>query len=382
MNSTLVQIPFGGLAQAASSFVSRGTADEVATFHRTLNDGQDIGLESGERIRAVALMSGGLDSGVAVRLVHDLGTDLVAVHFMGPFCMCNRGAGGCGHYARNQADALGIPLETHLLGSEYLEIVSRPRHGYGSGMNPCLDCRILMLKKAKAVMAEKHARFIVTGEVLGQRPMSQLRDKLRLIENESGLEGLILRPLSAAHLPKTIPEKEGWIDRTRLLGLQGRRRGPQIEMARQYGIGDYPCPAGGCLLTDVHFATRLREHLRHGTLSMTDIPLLKTGRHFRLPDGSKLVVGRNEKENDRLALLATSTDLLLNPVGTAGPTTLLRPVAPPAGPEETVIKHAARITAAYCDGPGSVYVECVGRGARQTMTSTRLAREKCQSCAF
>jgi len=161
-----------------------------------------------EHHKAIALMSGGLDSNLAVRLLHDMGIEIIGVHFTGPFCMCNRGAGGCIHYARQMADEIGIEFSTRPLGDEYLEIVVQPKHGRGSGMNPCLDCRILMFQRAKSMMAEEGASFILTGEVLGQRPMSQLRDNLRLIERETELEGLILRPLSAQHLPPTIPERE------------------------------------------------------------------------------------------------------------------------------------------------------------------------------
>ena len=320
--------------------------------------------------KVVALMSGGLDSNLAVRIIHDMGIEIVGVHFTGPFCMCNRGAGGCIHYARKIADELGIRFSTSALGSEYLEMVVHPRHGRGSGMNPCLDCRILMLRKAREMMANEGASFVMTGEVLGQRPMSQLRDKLRIIERESGLEGLILRPLCAQHMSPTIPEQEGWVDRDALLGMRGRGRRPQMDLAEKLQIGDYPCPAGGCLLTDKHFAARLREHIdRAGGLKMSDLPLLKLGRHFRLPSGAKLVVGRDEEENGRIERLAAEDDVILMPEDVSGPTAVLSLLP---GGEETEL--AAEILVAYCDGKGRVTVSCRANGHTETLFPVRRDR--------
>ena len=315
--------------------------------------------------KAIALMSGGLDSNLAVRLLHDMGIGIIGVHFTGPFCLCNRGAGGCIHYARKMADEIGIEFSTQPLGEAYLDIVVHPRHGRGSGMNPCLDCRILMFRGAKKMMEEQGASFILTGEVLGQRPMSQLRDKLKLIEREAGLEGLILRPLSAQHLPPTIPEREGWVDREKFLAIRGRGRREQMDLAEKLQIGDYPCPAGGCLLTDKHFAARLREHIGHvGGLKMADVSLLKLGRHFRLPSGVKTVVGRDEAENERLEQLAGEHDTVLVPENVTGPTAV---VLHPSQDEDTSL--AAEILAAYCDGSGDVTVmsQCDDRSALLTV---------------
>jgi tRNA U34 2-thiouridine synthase MnmA/TrmU len=182
-----------------------------------------------------------------------------------------------------------------------------------------------MLQKAKAYMEESGASFIVTGEVLGQRPMSQRRDAMRLIEKEAGLEGFILRPLSAKFLPVTVPEKEGWIDREKLLKIQGRSRKPQIDLAEQYGIHDYPCPAGGCLLTDPGFAKRIKDLMDHNIdFSTNDVHLLKIGRHFRFSDGVKLVVGRNEEENQKIQTFAQGEDVLLKVSSLPGPLSLLR----------------------------------------------------------
>lgn len=314
---------------------------------------------------AIALMSGGLDSNLAVRLVHDMGIGIIGVHFTGPFCLCNRGAGGCIHYAREFAKQLGIEFTTSPLGSEYIDIVVSPKHGRGSGMNPCLDCRILMFRRAKAMMIERGASFILTGEVLGQRPMSQLRDKLRIIERESELAGLILRPLSAQHMPPTVPEEEGWVDRAQLLAVRGRGRRVQMDLAEKLRIGDYPCPAGGCLLTDKPFSARLREHLDHaGELRMSDIPALKLGRHFRLPSGAKLVIGRDQEECEQLERLARENDTLFVPQNVTGPTGLIREPGP--GPEE--LSQSAGIIAAYSKSEGPVAVEVSTDGATQLVT--------------
>jgi tRNA-uridine 2-sulfurtransferase len=331
----------------------------------------EIGQAGGTK--AVALMSGGLDSNLAVRLIHDMGIEIVGVHFTGPFCLCNRGAGGCIHYARKIAGELGIRFSTQALGSEYLDIVVSPRHGRGSGMNPCLDCRILMFRRAKAMMAEEGASFIMTGEVLGQRPMSQLRDKLRIIEREAGLEGLILRPLSAQHFEPTLAEKQGLIDRDALLAIQGRGRRPQMDLAEKLHLGDYPCPAGGCLLTDKHFAARLREHIGYiGGLAMSDLPLLKLGRHFRLPSGAKLVLGRDQAECETVERLLSDDSALLAPRGTMGPSALLTP----GGELPEDLGLAARIVAAYCSGDEDpVSVEIALNGETQSISCSRAPRE-------
>jgi tRNA U34 2-thiouridine synthase MnmA/TrmU len=200
-----------------------------------------------------------------------------------------------------------------------------------------------MLRKAKGYMEESGAAFIVTGEVLGQRPMSQRKDAMHLIEKEAGLEGFILRPLSAKALPITIPETEGWIDRERLLRIQGRSRKPQIGLAQHYGIRDYPCPAGGCLLTDPGFAKRMKDLMRNNpNFSLNDVHLLKMGRHFRFSDRVKLVVGRNKEENQKIQTFAQKEDILLKIVDFPGPLSLLR-----GKPDKKDVEKAAAITAHY-----------------------------------
>jgi tRNA U34 2-thiouridine synthase MnmA/TrmU len=203
------------------------------------------------------------------------------------------------------ADEFNIPIKVMNKGIEYLEIVRKPRHGYGKGMNPCVDCRIFLLRKAREYMTESGADFVITGEVLGQRPMSQRRDTLRVIERESGLTGLLLRPLSAKHFEPTIPEKEGWVDRNRLLAMHGRSRKEQIQLAAELDVKNYPCPAGGCLLTELSFVSKVKDVFAHtNRLNLRDFRLLKLGRHFRISPRTKLIVGRDEPENDLLERVA------------------------------------------------------------------------------
>jgi tRNA-specific 2-thiouridylase len=215
-------------------------------------------------------------------------------------------------------------------------------------MNPCLDCRILMFSRARERMEEMEAAFVFTGEVLGERPMSQRREAMRLIERESGLDGRLLRPLSARLLPPTIPEKEGLVDRDKLLAIEGRSRKPQMALAEQYNINDYPCPAGGCRLTDPGFARRMRDLVRHKeNFDLNDVNLLKVGRHFRLSPEAKAVVGRNQEENHRILALAKEGDILFEVQDWGSPITLLRGQA-----SEKEIHLAAAITVRYSDALG------------------------------
>jgi tRNA U34 2-thiouridine synthase MnmA/TrmU len=232
-----------------------------------------------------------LDQGIAVE----------ALNFISPFCTCTGKNSGCKSEAVRVAAEFNIPIKVMNKGLEYLEIVRAPKHGYGKGMNPCIDCRIFLLRKAKEYMAESGADFVITGEVLGQRPMSQRRDTLNLIERESGLAGLLLRPLSAHHFSPTIPELEGWVDRSKLLAIQGRSRKDQIQLASDLDVQNYPCPAGGCLLTEVSFVSKIKDIYDHSDdLNLRDFSLLKVGRHFRTGPRTKLIVGRNEAENNQL----------------------------------------------------------------------------------
>jgi len=311
-------------------------------------------------MKAIALLSGGLDSTLAAKVVLDLGIELEALNFLTVFCTCTTRGETC-LASQKAVSALGIPLKVLNVSDEYLSVVKNPRHGYGSNMNPCIDCRIFMMKKAKAYMEATGASFLVTGEVLGQRPMSQRKDTMRLIEKEADLEGFILRPLSAKFLPASIPEKEGWVDREKLLKIQGRSRKPQIQLADQYGIRDYPCPAGGCLLTDPGFAKRMRDLICYfPDFSLNDVHLLKMGRHFRLSPGLKLVVGRNEEENQKIQTFSEEGDILLRLFRFPGPLSLLRGEA---GEEE--IEKAAAITARYSKAKDLKKVEVVCRKAKE-----------------
>ena len=255
------------------------------------------------RKKALALLSGGLDSTLAVKVMLEQGIEVEALNFTSPFCTCTGKNAGCKSEAVRVAGEFNIPIKVMNKGTDYLEVVRNPKHGYGKAMNPCIDCRIFLLRKAKEYMAESGADFVITGEVLGQRPMSQRRDTLRVIERESGLEGLLLRPLSAKHFPPTIPEQEGWVDRERLLAIQGRSRKEQIHLAEELDVKNYPCPAGGCLLTELSFVSKVRDvfdHTKEKELNLRDFRLLKVGRHFRIGVGTKLLIGRNEAENELL----------------------------------------------------------------------------------
>ncbi len=254
-----------------------------------------------QKRKALALLSGGLDSTLAVKLMLDLGIDVEALNFTSPFCTCTGKNAGCKSEAVRVAEEFNIPIKVMHKGLDYLETVRNPHHGYGKGINPCVDCRIYLLRKAKEYMEENGADFVITGEVLGQRPMSQRRDTLRVIERESGLAGLILRPLSAQFFEPTIPEKEGWVDRKKLLAIKGRSRKDQFELAEELDVKNYPCPAGGCLLTELSFVPKVRDMFDHADeLSLRDCRLLKIGRHFRIGERTKVIIGRNEADNHLL----------------------------------------------------------------------------------
>lgn len=303
-------------------------------------------------MKALALLSGGLDSTLAIKVLLDQGIDIEAVNFFTPFCQCSGKGLGCGHAAKKVSDQLGLKLKLFNMAVEFLKVVENPRHGYGKNLNPCIDCRILMYKKAKEYMQEVGASFIVTGEVLGQRPMSQHRVALKIIEKESDLKGLILRPLSAKLMPITTPEQEGWVNREKLLEINGRSRKPQMALARDFNIKDYPCPAGGCLLTDSGFARRMRDLMRHSGLNLDDISLLKVGRHFRLNSSSKVVIGRNEKENEKLLGLGANSDLRLRAKKIEGPIGIARGTF-----NQEEIHLAASIVARYSDSKPEDKVE-------------------------
>src|SRR4030066_1309296 len=270
------------------------------------------------KIKALALLSGGLDSILATKVILEQGIDVVALNFTSPFCLCKKG--GCG--AAEAAKQLHVPLKVMNVGTEYLKVVRKPKHGYGRNMNPCIDCRIFLMKKAKKYAKEIGASFIFTGEVLDERPMSQHYPAMKLIEKEAGLEGKILRPLSARLLPETEAEKKGLVDRAKLLDIQGRSRKPQFKLAEEFNIKDYPCPAGGCLLTYKEYANKLRDLFQHKKrVSMGEVTLLKAGRHFRF-GANKIIVGRNEAENKILTAKRAKSDFYFEIPDLPGPITI------------------------------------------------------------
>ena len=319
-------------------------------------------------MKALVLLSGGLDSTLAARLSQELGLELIAFNTVSPFCTCAKSSrsGGCLHSAGSAASMLGLRLVSVDVASDLLEIIRRPRHGFGSHMNPCIDCRILLFCKAREAMAHEGASFIITGEVVGQRPMSQKTQTLRLIEREAGLEGLVVRPLSAKRLQPTVPERRGWIDREKLMGINGRSRQEQMRMAAEFGINDYPCPAGGCLLTDPLFSLRIRDLVKHEQLTVGNVRLSKLGRYFRLSPRTFLIVGRNQSENERIEKLWGEGDCLFQPPDIAGPTSLARGEC-----DEGVREKACRITARYCDlaadEPARILVKNSSRYTRHSL---------------
>jgi len=288
-------------------------------------------------VRALGLLSGGLDSALAAALLLEQGLEVVGLHLESPV--------SCRSDAREVARDLGIPLEVRSKGEEYLRLLRAPRWGYGRNLNPCVDCRVFMLRRARAYLAEAGADFLFTGEVLGQRPMSQLSDKLRLIDRHSGAEGLVLRPLSARLLPETEPERRGWVDRSRLLAISGRSRHAQLAEAARLGLKRYQSPAGGCLLTDPIFSRKLRdlfEHAADSGVEPADVELLSVGRHFRVGPRHKVVLGRDAAENATLARLQGAQRRLVEPDGFSGPSALV------CGPwDEASLGQAVRLIARY-----------------------------------
>jgi tRNA-specific 2-thiouridylase len=299
--------------------------------------------------QAVALISGGLDSILAARIVMEQDYTVTGLYFTSAFAKSYGKEGATP--AASVCRSVGIDLRIIDLGQQYIDLVRHPRHGYGKNINPCIDCKIFMLDRAKSVMNEIGAPFLITGEVLGQRPMSQRRDTLSVIERDSGLRGRILRPLSAALLPPTQAELEGRVDRSRLMGISGRSRAIQFSLAERYGIQGYSAPAGGCLLTDKNFAEKLRDLFQdRAVIGPEDIRLLTLGRHFKFNDGIKVVLGRNSKENDTLLAMSASNYHLFTPYGFPGPVALL------AGPLTAEIKQTVgRLIITYSkQAPGRV----------------------------
>jgi len=293
-----------------------------------------------ERVRAVGLLSGGLDSALAARLLLDQGIEVIGLHLESPTA--------CRSDVHEVARELGIRLEVRSKGDEYVRLLRHPRFGYGKNMNPCADCRTFMFRLGQPYLEAFDARFLFTGEVVGQRPMSQTRDRIEMIDRASGLEGWVLRPLSARILPETEPEKRGWVDRDRLLGLYGRGRQEQLALADRYGLRHHQSPGGGCLLTDARFSRKLRDHLAHTADDdnrLHDLALLRVGRHFRVTDDLKVVLGRNEAENARLKGFEAADRWVLEPQRLKGPTALV------CGPRtEEALAHAVALILRHSTG--------------------------------
>ena len=257
-----------------------------------------------KKARALSLISGGLDSIIATWLILQQEIDVVGISFYTPFFNAD--------LSQKAADFLKIPLHIIDITEEYIPILKNPKYGYGKNINPCIDCHAFMCKKAKELLKEFDADFIITGEVLGERPMSQNKQSLKIVEKHSGAEDILLRPLSAKLLPPTKPEREGAIDREKLLDIKGRSRKIQLEFAKKIGLKEIPTPAGGCLLTEPNFSRRLTDLLKYSNnIEKRDLELLKIGRHFRLDPKIKVIVGRKKEENEKLLELAKLEDTII-----------------------------------------------------------------------
>lgn len=282
-------------------------------------------------IRALSLFSGGLDSILATRLIMAQGIDVEAIQFVTPFFNYHL-LGDIPGYKETVRRKYGINVHLEDISAGYLRLLHNPAHGFGKNFNPCIDCKILMFSRAKAMLGERGASFLISGEVLGQRPMSQRRDTLNLIERDSGTRALLLRPLCAQLLKETTPELEGWVDRSKLLRFSGRGRSAQIALAKQYGIRDFPAPAGGCTLADPILGRRIKQlysadSLVQGSeITVKDIRLLLVGRQFVLPGGRWLILGRDEKENGELESLTDEDDAVLRMEDWPGPTAVIKNV--------------------------------------------------------
>lgn len=297
------------------------------------------------KAKAVALYSGGLDSTLAIRLIQKQGIDVLALHFYTGFCITEtkrrRGEKKPdGSYYMNPAlkyaAKYGFKLEIVDISDGYFDVITNPKYGYGSNVNPCIDCRAYMFKKAKEIMEDIGADFVISGEVLGQRPMSQRANVMKLIEKEAGLEGLIVRPLSAKLLPPTIPEIKGIIDRDKLEAIHGRSRKRHFQLAKELGIDEFESPGGGCCyLTDENYAVKFKEALlKEGKLTKDDLVLFTVGRHFRLDSGTKVIISRNEGEGNFLRGFKNRYDYF-EPVG-KGAVAIAKPIGQEDLPEEDI----------------------------------------------
>ena len=266
--------------------------------------------------RALAMMSGGLDSGLAAKLIKDQGIEVIAICFKSYFFDEKNAIKMC--------EQIGIRLEVVDFSKEHFEVVKDPKHGHGKNMNPCIDCHAMMMKYSGELLKKFDADIIITGEVLNQRPMSQNKQALNVVKKESGFSDKILRPLCALNLEPTQMELDGLVDRDKLLKISGRGRKEQIELAKQFGIVDYPSPAGGCKLTEPNYSLRLRRALdKHGDLTKKQIKLLDYGRHFNTESGGEIIVSRNGEEGEKIKEVLDSTDTVFLPANHTGAMALI-----------------------------------------------------------
>jgi len=269
-----------------------------------------------QKVRALVLLSGGLDSILAVKLLLEQGIEVTAINFRTNFCGPSK--------ARPAAAMLGVPLREVSIREDFLPILKKPKHGYGAGLNPCIDCHALMLQKAGEIMRAEGFDFLATGEVLGERPMSQHKTALNIVEKDADVFGYLLRPLSAKLLEPTIAEQKGLVDRSKLFDISGRSRKVQIALAEKYNIKDYPTPAGGCALTQKTSSDRLRELMKNKPdFNAHDIDLVRFGRHFWIGD-IQIVLGRNQAENEFLKNQMKKNEIFIIPINFSGPEALLR----------------------------------------------------------
>ena len=318
-------------------------------------------------IKAIVLFSGGLDSILAVKLLQEQGIEPIAYTFQTPFF---------GPESAIQANKyLDIPIKIWEITDIYMEMLKKPKYGYGKNMNPCIDCHGLMFRLAGQKMIETGVHFLASGEVLGERPFSQNKGALNAVANLSQYPEYILRPLSAKLLPETLAEKSGWVDRRLLLDIQGRSRKRQMALAKKYGIAKYPKPAGGCRLTEPNFSKRLKELFIHTpNPSLSDLELLKVGRHLRWKEGSKVIVGRRREENDKIEALAQTGDLLLWVKDIPGPNVL---IPSPSQPVEALLKFAAGAAIRYSDAPACQKIDVIYTdGKEQGQITTEACREE------
>ena len=331
-----------------------------------------------KKIKAVGLMSGGLDSTLATKLMCDQGFDVLALHFVMPW--------GEAHLEHTErlAQRLGFQLQKLQLGDDYLAMLQRPRYGYGKAFNPCLDCHIFMLNKAVEVMEQVGAEFIFTGEVLGQRPMSQRRDCFSSIAKQTPLAGRLLRPLCAQLLEPTIPEQEGIVDRSQLLAISGKSRRVQLALAESWGLKEYFPPGGGCALTYQPFGNKMKDFLDFGCRDSRETAILKWGRYFRISPQAMALVGRNERDNASLRRLAWAGDYLLEPVDFAGPTVVVKVKAAGGSLLEAALELAAGLLQYHSKEaaatPREVFCWSSGREQdRQVIKARPLTKEIVQS---